>query len=212
MRGILINNTIHTGNDLGLVLTSKELGLPKVQSFKVEIPGRSGALDMSEALTGEPSYDNRTLKFSFFGDGPREEILDLIDIMTSYTGKWISVVVEDLTDWYYEGRAEVSINDKYRYVEIELTIDAQPFRQLITPKLLSYTNVSNKEISINNEGVSIIPTVTVSTDTTIVNGAKTYTLSTGTYDSENLILKNGINKWTVTTTGIITINYREAKI
>lgn len=212
MRGILINNTIHTGNDLGLVLTSKDLATPKVQTHKVEIPGRNGALDMSEALTGEPTYDNRTLKFSFFGDGSREEVLDLIDIMTNYNGKWVTIIVEDLTDWYYEGRAEVSIKDKYRYVEIDLTIDAQPFRQLVNPKLLSYTNVSALEISINNEGVSIIPTITVSTDTTIVNGDKTYTLSTGTYESEDLILKNGINKWTVTTTGIITISYREAKI
>ena len=212
MRGILINNLIHTGRDLDLVMTAKDLPAPKLQSQKVEIPGRNGSLDMSESLTGFPTYDNRTLKFSFFGNGSRDTVLGLIDTMLSYHGQYITVRVEDLEDWYYEGRAEVTYSDKYHYVEFEVDIDAQPFRQAIEPKTYTHTNVNSKTITLRNEGVFILPTITVTADTEIVSGGITHTISAGTYEPDQLLLYTGVNIWTVTTTGTITIRYREAKI
>ena len=212
MRGILINNSIHTGKQLNLVMTSKDLPAPELQIQKVEIPGRNGALDLTEALTGEPVYNNRPLKFSFFGDGSRERVLQLIDEMLNYHGRYITVRVEESSDWYYEGRAEVSYSDKYYYVEFTITIDAQPFRQAVDSKVYTYTNVSSKKITLNNRGVRVLPTVKVTKETIIVKGDTTYTLSAGTYDPEQLLLDPGDNIWTVTTTGTITVTYREAKI
>jgi phage-related protein len=212
MRGILINNLIHTGNDLDLVMTGKNLQAPKLQSQKVEIPGRNGALDLTEALTGGPVYDNRTLTFTFFGNGSRDTVLYLIDTMLAYHGRYITIVVDDVEDWYYEGRVEVAYSDKYHYVEFELTVDAQPFKQAIEPKIYMLTNVTSKNIVIENEGVRVLPTVTVTANTTIVVGEITYTLSAGTYEPDELLLVTGENIWTVTTTGTITISYREAKI
>lgn len=212
MRGILINNLIHTGNDLDLVMTAKDLPAPKLQSQKVEIPGRNGALDMSEFLTGEPTYDNRTLSFSFFGNGSRDTVLYLINTMLEYHGRYITIVVDDMENWYYEGRVEVAYSDKCHYVEFTLTVDAQPFRQALEPRVYTFTNVTSKEIILENEGVRILPTVTVTADTEIVSGETTYSLSAGTYEPDQLLLATGENIWTVTTTGTITISYREAKI
>ena len=212
MRGILINNLIHTGNDLDLVMTAKDLQAPTLQSQKVEIPGRNGALDMSEFLTGEPTYDNRTLSFSFFGNGSRDNVLDLIDTMLAYHGHYITIVVDDMENWYYEGRVEVSYSDKYHYVEFELIVDAQPFRQALEPRVYTFNNVTSKEIMIDNEGVSVLPTIEVTAETKIVSGGKTYTLKAGTYTPEQLLLSTGKNIWIVTTTGKITISYREARI
>ena len=212
MRGILINNLIHTGNDLDLVMTAKNLQAPTLQSQKVEIPGRNGAIDMSEFLTGEPTYNNRTLSFSFFGNGSRDEVLYLIDTMLEYHGRYITIVVDDMENWSYEGRADITYVDHYHYVEFALTIDAQPFRQAITPRVYTFTNVTSKGIILKNEGVRVLPTVKVTAETKIVSGGLAYTLSAGTYEPYQLLLDNGENKWTVTTTGTITITYREAKI
>lgn len=212
MRGILINNTVHTANDLRLVMTGKDLPAPKVQTYAVEVPGRNGLLDLSEFLTGEPTYSNRTLKFEFLGDGSRETVLSLIDVMLSYHGKNITVTTDDFTGWYYTGRADVTYSDKGYYVTFVLTIDAQPFSYSLTPKSYTYTNSTEQVVTLFNAGVSVIPTVTVDTETTIVYGDTTLRLSAGTYEPEALKLKHGNNNLTITSTGEVNITYREAVI
>lgn len=212
MRGILIDHLVHTGDDLGLVMTGKSLPAPALQKEIVEIPGRNGALDMSETLTGEPTYNNRPLTFTFLGNGSRETVLELIDNLLLYHGQYITIVVDDLEDWYYEGRAEISYVDHYHYVEFELLVDAQPFRQALTGKKYTYSAVTNKAIVLENTGVRTLPTVTVTATATIKIGTNSYTMVAGTYDDERLLLSHGNNSWIVTTTGTITITYREAKI
>ena len=210
MRGILINNTIHTGKDLGLVMESKELGSPAVQTNTVEIPGRNGLLDMTETLTGEPTYYNRELSFKFIGDGSRDSVLNLINTIMSYHGQHITIVVDDYNDWFFEGRVEVEYTDHYNYVEFELSVDAQPFRYAINPISINYSNVSNLELILNNRGVTIIPKVVTDSETEIKYNNVTYNLSAGTYEPEDLALKRGNNIYTITTEGNITIEYREA--
>lgn len=212
IRGILINKKIHTGKDLELIMTSKDLTPPNVQSQKIEIPGRNGVLDMSEYLTNDVVFNNRILKFSFFTDGPRSKILNLIDTMLGYHGQYVTVTVDDDTNWYYEGRGEVSYSDKYYYAEFELTIDAQPFKKAIVDKVYTFTNVTNFSANLRNEGRRVLPLIEVTEETTIVQGEYTYTLSKGVYNSEELLINNGLNSWIITTTGTITITYKEVKI
>lgn len=211
MRGIIINNT-HTGNDLGLILTGNDVGMPKPKVYKIEIPGRNGDLDMSEVLSGQVTYSNRTLTFTLLGNGTREVVLDLIDVVTAYNGQWVTIIVPDLPDWYYEGRVEVSYSDKYHYVDFTLTVDAQPFRKALYPKTITHTNITSQKLFINNLGINNIPTITLTAETTIINNDKTFKLSAGTYAPEELTLKTGVNSWIVTTTGTITINYREERL
>lgn len=212
MRGILINNTVHTGNDLDLVLTAKNLPTPALQEYVVEVPGRNGALDLSEALCDEPRYNNRTLTFNFFANGSRAYVLELIDKMLAYHGTNITIVTDDHPDWYYQGRAKVEYEDKYYYVNFIMTINAQPFRTALEAKTYEYNNLVAKEIIVENRGVSIIPKIIVDAETTIVYGDTTYTLSAGTYEDEALKLLNGKNTLVVTTTGKFTITYREETI
>lgn len=212
MRGILINNLIHTGDDLDLVMTSKSIPAPQVQYQTVEIPGRNGSLDMSEFLTGEPAYNNRELSFSFIGTGSRDTVLSLIDTLLEYHGRYVTIVVDDLEDWYYQGRVEVGYSDHYHYVDFNLTVDAQPFRLALEPKSYRFSNLHDADILLENEGVRVLPTVTVTAETKIKYNEITYTLSAGTYEPDQLLLASGTTIWTVTTTGTITITYREARI
>lgn len=212
MRGILINSTTHTGNDLGLVMTAKQLPPPTVQTYTVSVPGRNGLLDLSEFLTGEPTYSNRTLKFEFLGDGSRETVLSLIDFMLSYHGKYITVTLDDFSEWYYTGRATVDYKDTGAYATFTLTIDTQPFSYALTPKTYTYTGITGESITLFNRGVSVTPTVTVDAETVIIKGDVTLNLTAGTYDLEDLKLVNGNNTLTITTEGTITISYREAVI
>ena len=193
-------------------MTAKSIGTPEVQTFETTIPGRHGKLDLSEYLTGEPVYDNRALSFDFVGDGSRENVLSLIDEMLSYHGQYITVTTDDYPYWYYTGRAKVTADDKGHYVTFNISVDAQPFRYAMNPRAYTLSNVTDYSIKLGNYGGSVIPTITVTAETTIVKGDTTLTLTEGTYEPESMKLSRGDNSITVTTTGEITITYREAVI
>lgn len=212
MRGILIDNTVHTANDLGLIMTAKDLPPPTVQTYTVEVPGRNGLLDLSEFLTGEPRYSNRKLKFEFLGDGSRETVLSLIDKMLSYHGKKITITTDDFKGWYYTGRAEVAYVDSGYYVTFALTVDAQPFSYALEPKVYTFDAGRAPIATLHNIGVSVIPTVTVEGEAIIVYGETTLRLSEGVYETEALKLKSGDNDISIAGEGAVTITYREAVI
>ena len=61
-KGALINDE-HTLRDWGAAITNSDVvGMPEPQTVLLDIPGRSGRLDLSEVLTGDVSYGNRELK------------------------------------------------------------------------------------------------------------------------------------------------------
>lgn len=212
MRGILINDTVHTGKDLNLVMTAKDLPAPKTQTYTVAVPGRNGLLDLSEFLTGEPTYENRTLTFKFIGDGSRETVLNLIDVMCAYHGQYLTITTDDYLEWYFTGRAEVAHVDHGYYVEFTLTVDAQPFRYSLNPKVYEFGVCQKVRITLNNEGVSVIPTITVEGEATIGKDGVTVHISDGVYEDELIKLAKGDNELTIGTTGKVTFTYREAVI
>lgn len=212
MRGILINNAVHTGRDLNLVMTGKSLPPPKAQTYAVEVPGHNGVLDLSEFITGETTYSNRILTFNFVGDGSRETVLNLIERMCEYHGKSIVITTDDYLDWYYSGRAEVDYVDHGYYVEFTLMVDAFPFRLAINPKVYDFGVCEAQTITVLNEGRPVIPTISVTGEATIVKNGVTVTISDGTYEDEFFKLIKGDNEFTLTSTGTVTITYREAVI
>ena len=61
-----MNNTVTFGTknsytDFGLILTSKEIGLPEPKTEIVEIAGANGVIDLTEALTDDIKYNQRQL-------------------------------------------------------------------------------------------------------------------------------------------------------
>lgn len=61
-QGVLINDE-HTLRDWRAVITNSDIiSLPEPNTTYLEIPGRNGRLDLSEVLTGDVSFSNRTIK------------------------------------------------------------------------------------------------------------------------------------------------------
>lgn len=216
MRGIEIIKDgfkIHTGDDLGLVQEVKEIGNPTPQSYLVEVPGRNGLVNLTKGLTGNVTYSNRSLKFQYLTSGTYEEIEETIDLFNSLHGETFKVIDDDTPDWYYEGEATVSVKRNGVLVTITLDVDADPFRQRLelTNRVTDLTT-DTKNIVISNYGVTVAPTIIVSNNAQITFKGTTYTLSAGTYTIDNLELKPGSNILTVSGSGNLTIQYREAKI
>lgn len=215
MRGITIildGIPVHTGNELDLVQEKKEIEKPDVQSHTVEVPGRNGLLNLTKALTGKVVYSNRKMTYRYFGSGSRAELLALDEAMTRYHGETIRIIDDDYPDHFYEGEAIVSTDFKSNYVIITLTVNAQPFRLKLNRTSYSKKLSGKTTISLENEYIEAIPTITVTAETSITFNGTTLTLNAGTYVAEAFVLHRGVNTLTVSGTGTITFDYQEGAI
>ena len=211
MRGISING-IHTAKDLHFVMTMQKIETPTVKTYKTDVPGRNGSLDLSEFLTGDIQYNNRQLNFKFLANGNRTDVIKIISSFMNYHGRNAEIITDDFSDYYYSGRMTAKYVDFGVYVEFELSVDAEPFRMAKEKQQAVFQINSAAIFSINNPGVPVIPTVTVSDSVTIIRNEKRFSLSKGKYYENELKLFNGRNDFSIEGNAEVIFEYREAFI
>ena len=70
--GALIGDE-HTLRDWGAIITNSDvIGMPEPNTVLLEVPGRSGRLDLSEVLTGDVTYSNREIKLELAAQTNRD--------------------------------------------------------------------------------------------------------------------------------------------
>ena len=106
--------------DFGLKLLGVDLGTPSVRKSTVTIPGRNGALDLTEAITGFPVYDNATHKLTFdFKDGTYSTWLSKAsDIRGKLHGRRLPVIFGD-DGYYYDARVRVDSSKLARKTSLD---------------------------------------------------------------------------------------------
>jgi len=100
----------NTWDDWRLVPTSRPLFKPPAQKVKtLDIPGGDGIIDLSQALTGYPVYQNRTgsIEFLVMNDFKAWQVA-YSDIMDYLHGQRMRAILEDDPEYFYEGRFEVN--------------------------------------------------------------------------------------------------------
>lgn len=109
-----------------------EFVTPNVKRETVDVAGSDGELDLSEVLTGYPTYQNRkgTLKFRFFDNG--------VPVRSRYTqlknylhGRTMRAVIEDDFGHYYEGRFMVGDLEWAKHgnwADTEISYDVKPYK------------------------------------------------------------------------------------
>ena len=55
----------HSYEDFGLILSSKEIGLPTPKTESVSVIGRNGDLDLTDAFGNNVKFEKRKLKLNF---------------------------------------------------------------------------------------------------------------------------------------------------
>ena len=100
---------IHSYRDLGLFPKSKmTVQPPEVRETYIDIAGRDGELDLSEVLTGNPSYGNRDAKFEFTVINRGDWDYVYSRLMNEIHGRKMYVVIEEDSNYYYTGRLKVN--------------------------------------------------------------------------------------------------------
>lgn len=117
------------------------IAMPEPKTITVDIPGRDGLLDLTEAVRKIPIYQNRkgSLKFHVLNDHENWGILHQ-KIANYLHGRRLEVRLEDEPEWYYIGRITMSSwtsNNDGTWSDIEFGYDLDPF------KLYNWTTINS---------------------------------------------------------------------
>ena len=217
MERSFIFDKFNTWYDWRLYLTAKDIPYPDLNTNRVKIEGMSGTLDLTETLTGEVTYQDRTITASFWTDeGTRKDRERLLrDIAITLHGKEVKIIEPDDPDHYLLGRVEIKDRKNILpYAEFSIEAVCEPWRYSLFESERTITvNGSTVDAVITNNGVkTLCPTIKVTGSVTLnIDGAAT-TLSTGSYKISTLKLCHGATVIGVSGNGTVTFTYREGDL
>lgn len=219
----------NTWDDWHLIPSSRPvIAPPEVKSRKLDIPGADGELNLTELLTGYPTFKNRTGSIEFIvANGYWSWDVAYSTIMGYLQGQPMKFILEDDPAYFYEGRCWVSEwkSDSY-YSLITIDYDVYPYKQELVSSteewlwdpfnfetgVIRYT----KDIAVDGEKVITIvgsqqrlcPVITCSDAMTVEFKGTSYSLTAGKQKIGGILFEPGDNILTFTGTGTITVDYR----
>ena len=232
------HGTVNTWDDWHLVPTSRPVfQQPSTKTNYIEIPGSDGNLDLTEVLTGRPTYQNREGSFEFIVmNGYRSSWAGGHSRFANWLhGKKLRCVLDDDPGYYYEGRFTIdewnSNNDgtwsnitigynvdpyKYRIYEdgSDWLWDPFNFETDIIRDLKDLDVHGTTVLNIINDRKPVVPSFTISPTTTgdkytmTMNGITIFDIPAGQFKDPRFELLEGENKITVTGDGKISLKFR----
>ena len=212
-RGIIFDS-IHSGIEWGLLLTVCNKGTPEPKSNFVSVEGRDGDLDLSEALTGEIKFNDRTDEYGFnFLDGTRQERQILMDKVCGFLhGRKRNIILPDWPDYYSVGRITVTDRKNYMgYGEMSLQAVCEPwlYKRIPTTVVKVLTDTDQEIICLNSGVKTVIPEIQTTGQTTVTFGDYTTTVNQGTHKLLDISFPSGTNIIKARGTGTITLTWTE---
>lgn len=218
MERFFILDQFNTWYNWRLVLTAKDVTPPEPKTNYVDIDGMSGTLDLSESLTGEITYKDRTVSASFWtSEGSHKDREKLLrDIVSALHGKKIKIIEPDDPDHYFYGRVKIkSRKNILPYAEFSIECTCDPWRYALTDSVRRVEGNSQTvtEVIIHNNGVkSLCPDITVTGSVEITYNGVTTALTDGSYKISDIRLRQGVNVIGVSGNGSATFTYKEADL
>lgn len=217
MERFFILDKYNTWYDWRLVLTAKNITPPEAKTNYVDLDGMSGSLDLSESLTGEITFTDRTITASFWTDeGTRKDREKrLREITSALHGRKIKIIEPDEPERYFYGRVKISnITNNSAYATFTLEATCEPWRYSLEDSSRTVeVNNSIASVVIRNNGVkTVCPIITVIGSIRIAYGEIATTLVDGSYKMPEVRLYQGVNVVEVSGTGSVTFVYKEADL
>ena len=210
--GALIGDE-HTLHDWGAVITNSDvIGMPEPNTVLLEVPGRSGRLDLSEVLTGDVTYSNREIKLELAAQTNRDRWVETcFHIFNKFHGRVVYVTFDEDPGHYYVGRC--SITEPKRIASagtMVITIDAEPYRYEQEIYEVTLTGGSSTiSGTVENLRMPTVPKVSVASACQLVFGGKVYELAAGEdLDVPGLVFAPFENAVSVTGASSITFRFR----
>lgn len=196
-------------SDWGLYLTSLTIDAPKPKEIYVEIPNGDGALDLTEALTGEVHYESRPFE-AVFAIKPETYSVDLVRWLIGYlNGKQLTIRTKEEPGYYLVGRCATSLKNDGVLAILTVKATCQPWKYKNDVTAINTTIGVGETVSITlqNERKRVIPTITASAAVTIIFNGQTISVNAGTQRLTNIALSYGDNVITITGAAGTTVSF-----
>ena len=186
--------------DWGIYLSSIVIDDPKPKEIYVDIPNGDGALDLTEALTGEVHYESRPFE-AVFTIKPETYSVELMRYLRSYlNGKQRTIRTKEEPGYYLIGRCATSIKKDGVLAVLTVKATCQPWKYKNDVTAINTTIGASGTTTLNltNERKRVIPTITASAAVTIAFNGQTISVNAGTQRLTNIALSYGDNLLTIT--------------
>lgn len=199
--------------DFGLILRPKKRPFPTPKTTYVSIEGRSGDIDLTDALTGDVSYENLTFPLEFNVIDPMntwEEKLRYISMRLH--GKKMKVIFSEDPFYYYIGRITINELSSDRSLGIlSLNCNFEPYKMAVHETVISKTVNKDDVIILNNQRKWVMPIIESTGDVIFEFNNARFSISPNVpTQSPDFILKEGDNIVTIVSgSGKLTFTYRE---
>ena len=186
--------------DWGIYLSSIVIDDPKPKEIYVDIPNGDGALDLTEALTGEVHYESRPFE-AVFTIKPETYSVELVRYLRSYlNGKQRTIRTKEEPGYYLIGRCATSIKKDGVLTLLTVKANCKPWKYKNDVTAINSTIGASgtTSITLTNERKRVIPTITASAAVTIAFNGQTISVNGGTQRLTNIALSYGNNALTIT--------------
>ncbi len=216
-----------TYTDWGLKVTTVRIGLPAPVVKKVEIPGRDGALDLTE-WAGRVNYSKREVEIGLVGFGDHESWHQQVSRIAAYLhGAKRKMTLDSEPDHYYLGRFEIDTVKENEYVhEYSIAGTVEPFKyecissvepwkwdsfNFETGVIREYGGIrvdGEKVLIIPGTSMPVVPVIVTDSEMEVHFNEAVYPLGEGENRVYGIQLLQGENELTFIGTGTVSVDYR----
>lgn len=208
---------IHSSNDLQLIQQKVEVQPAEPKLNLIDVPGADGSKDLSEQPAGRIVYKNREITWTFALYPGADWAAKHSEVSNAINGLLCRITLDTDPGYYYLGRVSVSkhkVDGLLRQIEVKASCQPYKYKQqeTIVTKALATTYL---EIPLPNSRKPVVPTITVTAETTLQWGANTYTVAAGAHKFLDIELQEGNNVLqakVASGTGEITVVYQEGAL
>lgn len=200
----------HTWRDFRSIITNTDVvGSPGPNTTYIEVPGANGHIDLTESLTGDVTYSNRTLKFELAIKTTPAKWPDMVSqIYNSLHGKAVQVILDEKPTHYFCGRVSVDGMERSHIAgAVVLTVDCEPYRYETEETKVTFSGAV--ECTLENDRMWVCPLIRATGAGAIVYNNSVYNFSKGEQKIADFILKEGSTTFYLMTDYEVTFQYRK---
>ena len=204
----------HEQEEFGLLPKQVTISPPEVKTYLVPVPGRSGSLDFTEALTnGQPAYNDRQLILIMYCFAEEERLPAMESACrNALHGRKLNIVLDCDPGYYYRGRLSVDWVSEDNIDVATITAICDPYKYKLSPTVKEFDVSGSLSVALPNDRMPTVPMVTTDAEITVQFGESTIVFPSGTRRAPALLLTEGENQLTLTGTGHIKFEYQEGAL
>lgn len=208
---------VHSHRQLNLIQQKVEVQPAQPKLNLIDIPGADGSKDLSTMPSGRVTFSDRELTWTFALYPGDDWHTKHSKVSGALNGKYCKITLDDDPGYYYLGRLVVSdyaVDRLLRQITIKAQCRPYKLRQAETT-VTRAAGTSFVTLQLTNDRKPVVPTITVTAETTLRWNGNDYVVAAGTHKILDIELQEGTNtlKAKVTSgTGDITVVYQEGAL